>query len=86
MSFLFLSCHFPAKPVAKRRACYQVMCQKILQTFKLPDYGLRGIYNHIVWVGDLNYRLNDLEVPECEKLLDRVSVAKMTSSWTSSRF
>jgi len=22
MSFLFLSCHFPAKPVSKRRECY----------------------------------------------------------------
>ena len=38
MSFLFLSCHFPAKPVAKRRECYQAMCSNVAKALKLPNF------------------------------------------------
>ena len=73
MSFLFLSCHFPAKPVAKRRECYQAMCSNVAKALKLPNFQIHGLFHHIIWVGDLNYRFGNLQVKECKNLLIKVN-------------
>jgi len=33
---------------------------------------MHGLFHNIIWVGDLNYRLGDLEIEKLDKMMNNV--------------
>ena len=59
----------PSGSVKKRRDCYEKVCDNLARNMGLPNFGIHGMFHCIIWVGDLNYRLVDMEVSKCEEIL-----------------
>ena len=49
------------------------MFNKVKEKFKLPNFELHGMFHHIIWMGDLNYRLGNLTIEELTKYMNSLN-------------
>lgn len=86
----FVNSHLAAHPefVDRRNQDYHSICSRMTfsQYEKLsrdcPIFGVKRIkdFDTVIWVGDLNYRLNDIDVNEVKEMLAEENIATILES------
>ena len=72
-SVVFVNCHLAANSQTKRIEHYRKISVKLGSKIGLKDFELTEQFRHIVWMGDLNYRLVDVDA---ETVLSRIALGR----------
>ena len=72
-SVVFVNCHLAANSQTKRIEHYRKISSKLGAKIGLKDFELTEQFRHIVWMGDVNYRLVDVDA---ETVLSRIALGR----------
>jgi hypothetical protein len=72
-SVVFVNCHLAANSQTKRMDHYRKISSKLGPKIGLKDFELTDQFRHVVWMGDLNYRLVDVDA---ETVLSRIALGR----------
>lgn len=74
-TLVFVSVHLSSTTVAARRGCYSALVESVGNALGESYFQLLEQFHHVVFLGDLNFRLAGIGAPEAVKFMQRGDVA-----------
>ena len=77
-----VNCHLTASvgkagALQKRQGQYAKVVDRLGNTLGNEYFQLNGQFHHVIWMGDMNYRLTGLELPQCTQMLKEGRLAPL---------
>jgi len=81
----FVSCHLPANSLDGRRDAFKYLVNQLGEALGDPSFSLTLQFHHVIWMGDLNYRMHDITIDRVMELIEQQGQDSMQQATSGSR-